>query len=171
MQRPWTLHFRPEFLGWNICTWGPSTEVLQDISVQGDWAPCAGTLNPHCSLESKQHSRACRERTLLPSFPADEVLRLPWWLRRWRMYLRCGRPGFDPWVGKTPWRRVWQPTGVFLPGESPWTAEPGGLQSMGSQRVGHDWVANTHSWEVGSIQSLPSQHKGRIWQSPEMGLQ
>ena len=25
----------------------------------------------------------------------------------------------------------------------PWTEEPGGLQSMGSQRVGHDWVTNT----------------------------
>ena len=29
-------------------------------------------------------------------------------------------------------------TPVFLPGESPWTEVPGGLQSMGSQRVGHD---------------------------------
>ena len=27
---------------------------------------------------------------------------------------------------------------VFLPGESPWTEEPGRLQSMGSQRVGHN---------------------------------
>ena len=26
----------------------------------------------------------------------------------------------------------------ILPGESPWTEEPGGLQSMGSQRVRHD---------------------------------
>ena len=26
--------------------------------------------------------------------------------------------GFDPWVGKIPWRREWQPTPVFLPGES-----------------------------------------------------
>ena len=25
----------------------------------------------------------------------------------------------------------------------PWTEEPGGLQSMGSQRVGHDWTTNT----------------------------
>ena len=25
---------------------------------------------------------------------------------------------FDPWVGKIPWRRKWQPTSVFLPGES-----------------------------------------------------
>ena len=36
------------------------------------------------------------------------------------------------------WRRKWQPTPVFLPGESQeW--EPGGLLSMGSHRVGHDW--------------------------------
>ena len=31
---------------------------------------------------------------------------------------RCKRHGFNPWVGKTPWRRVWQPTPVFFPGES-----------------------------------------------------
>ena len=34
----------------------------------------------------------------------------------------CGMPetrvGFDPWVGKIPWRRKWQPTPVLLPGES-----------------------------------------------------
>ena len=30
------------------------------------------------------------------------------------------------------------PTPVFLPGESPWTEEPGGLQTMGSQKVEHD---------------------------------
>ena len=26
--------------------------------------------------------------------------------------------GFDPWAGKIPWRRAWQPIPVFLPGES-----------------------------------------------------
>ena len=31
---------------------------------------------------------------------------------------RCKRCRFDPWVGKIPWRRTWQPTPVFLPGES-----------------------------------------------------
>ena len=36
--------------------------------------------------------------------------------------------------------RAQQPTLVFLPGESPWTEEPGALQSMGSQKVRHDWV-------------------------------
>ena len=44
--------------------------------------------------------------------------------------MQCGRPGFDPWVGKIPWRRKWHPTPVPLPrkfhgwrslvGYSPW---------------------------------------------------
>ena len=43
-----------------------------------------------------------------------------------RRHKRCG---FDPWVGKIPWRRAWQPTPVFLSGESPRIEEPGGLLS------------------------------------------
>ena len=46
---------------------------------------------------------------------------------------------FNPWVRKIPWRKAWQPTPVFLPGESPRTEEPDWLQSVGSQRVGRDW--------------------------------
>ena len=34
-------------------------------------------------------------------------------------------------------RRKWQPTPVFLPGESQGEGEPGGLPSMGLHRVGH----------------------------------
>ena len=56
---------------------------------------------------------------------------------------RCRRCRFDPWVGKIPWGRKWQPTTVFLPGEShgqrslegysPW----GHKESMGSQWATH----------------------------------
>ena len=31
--------------------------------------------------------------------------------------MQCGIPGFDPWIGKIPWREEWLPTPVFLPGE------------------------------------------------------
>ena len=41
----------------------------------------------------------------------------------------------ETWVGKTPWRRAWQTTPVFVP---PWTEEHGGLQFLGLQRVGND---------------------------------
>ena len=33
-------------------------------------------------------------------------------------FRRLKRWGFDPWVKKNPWKRAWQPTSVFLPGES-----------------------------------------------------
>ena len=32
-------------------------------------------------------------------------------------FRRCRRHGFDPWVGKFPWSRKWQPIPVFLPGK------------------------------------------------------
>ena len=51
---------------------------------------------------------------------------------------RYKRLVFNPWVGKIPWRRVRQPTLVFLPWRIPWKEEPGGLQCIASQRVGHD---------------------------------
>ena len=50
---------------------------------------------------------------------------------------RLKRCRLEPWVGKIPWRWALQPTSVFLPGESQWTEELGGLQSIGSQRAGH----------------------------------
>ena len=50
----------------------------------------------------------------------------------------AGDLGSVPRLGRFPWRRKWQPTPVFLPREFPWTEDPGGLRSVGSQRVGHD---------------------------------
>jgi len=46
------------------------------------------------------------------------------------------------WEG--PWRRAQQPTPVFLPGESPWSEEPGGLQSMEVQS--RTWLSNWLMW-------------------------
>ena len=46
---------------------------------------------------------------------------------------------FNLWVRKIPWRRAWQPTPVFMPGEIPWTNEPGRVLSIESRRVGCDW--------------------------------
>ena len=39
------------------------------------------------------------------------------------------RLSFNPWVGKIPWRRTWQPTPVFCPGEF---HEWRGLEGYGS---------------------------------------
>jgi len=59
---------------------------------------------------------------------------LSWWFRWEGICLQCRRHKFDPWFGKIPWRREWLPTPV-LTWRIPWTEEPGGLQSVGLQRV------------------------------------
>ena len=51
---------------------------------------------------------------------------------------RCKRRGFDPWVGKIPWRTAWQPTPVFLPGESHGQRRLVGYSSWGRNRVRHN---------------------------------
>ena len=50
----------------------------------------------------------------------------------------CGRPGFDPWVGKIPWRRVWQSVPIFLPGESHGQRSLVGYSPWGRKQSGHD---------------------------------
>ena len=49
----------------------------------------------------------------------------------------------------------------------PWTEEPGGLQSMGSQRVGHDWATSLFTfmhwrrkWQPTPV-FLPGESQGR----------
>ena len=43
------------------------------------------------------------------------------------------------------WRRKWRPTPVFFPGKSHGRRNLAGCSPWGSQRVGHDWVTNTHT--------------------------
>ena len=62
---------------------------------------------------------------------------------------RCKRPGFDPCVGKIPWRRAWLHGGSW---KIPWTQEPGWLWSIRSQRVRHDWAHIMHTHIAKQIQ-------------------
>ena len=52
---------------------------------------------------------------------------------------RPKRCKFDPWVGKIPWRRAMATHCSILSQRIPWVMEPGGLQSLGSQRVEYNW--------------------------------
>ena len=60
----------------------------------------------------------------------SSILGLPLWLSWCIIYLQCGRPGFDPWVGKIPWRREGLPTPVFWPGEFHGLHSPWGLKEL-----------------------------------------
>ena len=60
-----------------------------------------------------RQSRDLSPGQLMSGFPGDPRGKEPACQCR-----RHRRLGFDPWVGKIPWRRKWQSTPAFLPGES-----------------------------------------------------
>ena len=66
-----------------------------------------------------------------------------------------GDVGSIPGSGRSPEEGHGNPP-VFLPGESPWTEEAGGLQSMGSQRVRRNWMTkhSTRKYAFRSFSSL-----------------
>ena len=66
-------------------------------------------------------------------------LQLPTWLSGKESACQCRRCRFNPWVRKIPWRRKWQPTPVFLPGESHGQRSRAGYSPWGC-RVGYDWA-------------------------------
>ena len=65
-------------------------------------------------------------------FAHQENPGFPWWLRWLSVCLQCGRPRFDPCIGKILWRKKWQATPVLLPGKS-----HGGRSLVGYGPRGH----------------------------------
>ena len=78
-----------------------------------------------------------------------------------KICLQCRSPRrcrFYPWVRKMPWRRAWQPTPVFSPGESRGQRILAG-RSRWSHGVGHDWS----NWACVPAGTIPLQVNTRVW--------
>ena len=88
---------------------GETTGKFWRLLSQNLWntAPAGEGISQARCLENKVHRHQWR------GFPGGDSGKEPTCQCR-----RCKICGFNPWVGKIPWRRAWQPTPVFLPGES-----------------------------------------------------
>ena len=62
--------------------------------------------------------------------------------------------GINPWVGKIPWRRKWQPTPVFLPEKYHGERGMVGYSPWGVTRVGHDLVSKLSPQLISKNKSL-----------------
>ena len=91
------------------------------LSHKNDWKHATDTFATTCmDLEIIRLRGLSQRKTNITSyhlydggFPGGASSEEPTcWCRRHKRW------GFDPWVGKIPWRRAWQPTAVFLPRES-----------------------------------------------------
>jgi len=98
------------------------------------WAKC------NLALATKQDVKAFMILSLHPFYLISILLNgLPWLLSGKEFTCNaedaCGRHGFGPWVRKIPWRRKWQPTSVFLPGNFHEQKNLAGYSPWGHKRV------------------------------------
>ena len=99
-----------EMVGWHHWLSGHEFEQAPGDGEGHDWA-------------TRQQQIISIHRSLLClTFAEDKVysffsIGLPLWLSCKRVHLPCGRPGFNPWIGKIPCRRERLSTPVFWPGE------------------------------------------------------
>ena len=91
-------------------------------------------ISPECSLKGLMLTKTpnilatwCKELT---------HLKRPWCWERLKMEREGADRGWDGWMASpTQWTWIWINSGNCW-----WAGRPGMLQSMGSQRVGHDWA-------------------------------
>ena len=98
---------------------------MRETEHSGDWGRGEGlhwiVRRPHQGLKKTDGELGVSTR----------VPGLSLWLSGKESTCQCRRHGSNPWVGKIPWRRKWQPTPVFLPGKSHGQRS---LETMGSKK-------------------------------------
>ena len=82
-------------------------------------------------------SRHCQSQILLATWCGELThWKRPWCWERWKAGGEGGDRGWDGWMASpTRWTWLWANSGRWW-----WTGKPGVLQSMESQRVGHNWA-------------------------------
>ena len=100
------------------------------------------------------------------------ITRLPLWLGWWRICLQSKRPKFNSCVEKIPWRREWQPTPAFLPGEfhGQRNLVPNRLQSMSFKESNTTESLNTNAHTVIIFKNAGSQVLNSLENSIELLL-
>ena len=145
-----------------ICT-GPTGSCWEKVLLLLWWGFYTLWYLPKCAegMSVCQEQRTGQEppqpcRQLTVGLSRFKTSWLPRWLSDKEPTCQCRRHKshwFNPWVRKIPLEKEIVTHSSILAWEIPWTEEPGGLQSMGSHRAGHDW-AHTGISSLSSVQSL-----------------
>ena len=101
-----------------------------------------------------------RSESLLHYFYLDDpslTEGLRQWLSSKESACQCRRHGFNPWVGKIPWRRKWQSIQVFLPGKFHGQRNLAGYSPWGRKELDMTEHTRTMSW---------SFHVEVLWLTP-----
>ena len=102
--------------------------LFRDICIVNGLGKCK-----YYFLGQKNRFICCQLWKILEAPVAQEVKDLP-------AVQEMLRQEFNPYIGKIPWRRKWQPTPIFLPGKSHGQRSLAGNSPWGCKRVWRDWA-------------------------------
>ena len=125
------------WLCWVGCSTGDLCCVIQDLLLRRCRDFPVVTLRLGCYT-------ACSILVSRPGIEPVSPALLPWSLRWWRNLSAVQETWVQSLGQEDPWRRKWQPTPVFLPGEFHGQKSLAGFHGV-LQRVGHDWATITFS--------------------------
>ena len=142
----WELDYKENWAPKNLCFWTAVLEKtlesplgckeVQPVHPKGDqsWVFIGGT-NAEAETPINILATWCEELT---------HLKRPWCWERLKAGGEGDGRGWGGWMAPlTQWTWVWVNSGSWW-----WTGRPGVLQSMGSQRVGHNWVTELNWYSV-----------------------
>ena len=141
MNQPWVYMYSPSW----PCFW---TVVLKMLEIPLDCKeiqPVHPKGNQSClNIHWKDWFWSWNSNTLATWCKELTHLKRPWCWERLKEGGEGDDRGWDGWMAsQTQWTWVWVNSGS-------WTGKPGMLQSMGSQRVGHDWATELN-WTIPGI--------------------
>ena len=89
-----------------------------------------------------KHCWSWNSNNLATWFEEQTHWKRPWYWERLKAGREGDNRGWDGWMASPPWWTwVWASSGSWW-----WTGKPGVLQSMVSQRAGHDWTIELTNW-------------------------
>ena len=103
-----TVNSSPPFTGNVPSSWGTEVSI----------SPHSIPALPPASKPSSWSFSSSLPLLVYFHLPSPSTQGFPRWLSGKKPSCQCRRGGFNPWAGKSPWRRKWQPIPVCLPGES-----------------------------------------------------
>ena len=114
-----------------------------------------GWPGPLCPIKSYSHCLCVSVFWVILTFKLVSLM-AQWW----RTTYQCRRHWFDPWIGKIPRRRKWQPTLLFLLGKSHGQRSLVVYSPWGHKRVWHGLATRPQQplsqWTLNQIQSIES---------------